>query len=441
MMKFFFMYVFMIYMLVFNKVLSFYYNMLFFGSFMMIVMYMFKDYLWGSIFVSLGVEFYSFWLIVLSVWILSLMIMSLEKFDFKKMMVFMILLSLLLLFFMSMDLFMFYLMFEVSLIPTFFLIIYWGGSPERLSAAYYLMMYMLLISFPFLIYLFQLNLLSMSVKFSLLEFYMNNYDLSFWGYLFMFLAFYIKLPLYIYHVWLPKAHVEAPVYGSMILAGVLLKMGGYGLIRFLIVFTKMGLKFNYWILSLGVVGSFLISILCLVQIDMKMLVAYSSVVHMNIFLCGLMTLFKLGMLSGYIVMVSHGLCSSGMFYMVNMYYLRSGSRLLMLNKSSLSKLSSLAIWWFLFCVVNFSFPFSMGFISEIMVLMTMLSWSIMMMFYVMIICFFSSAYSLYLYSYIQHGSESCEQEKFSSGVVKEYMVMINHLYPMILLLLNLLMFM
>lgn len=136
--------------------------------------------------------------------------------------------------------------------------------------------------------------------------------------------------------------MEAPVYGSIILAGILLKMGRYGLIRLLRVLVKRRLKFSYLFLRVRLVGSFLISMVCLIQIDIKRLVAYSSVVHINIILCSLMTLFKIGFLRRYILIISHGLCSSGLFYMVNIYYRRTFRRLLILNKGIISNLSIIA---------------------------------------------------------------------------------------------------
>lgn len=151
------------------------------------------------------------------------------------------------------------------------------------------------------------------------------------------------MPIYLFHIWLPKAHVEAPVYGSIILAGVLLKMGRYGLIRFLEILVKLRIKYNYFIFRVSIMGGLLIRVVCLVQIDLKSLVAYSSVVHINIILCSLITLNKIGFIRRYIMIISHGLCSSGLFYIVNIYYERSGSRLLVLNKGVMRKLPSLTI--------------------------------------------------------------------------------------------------
>lgn len=440
MIKFVFMFMFIVFIIMFNNIMIFYYNLWFFGRLILICIYIFKDFLWINIFMNLGIEYYSIWLIILRGWILGLMFMRLERFEDSKIVIFILLFIILLLFFLSIDLFIFYLIFEVRIIPTFFLIIYWGVRPERINAVLYLIIYILFISFPLLVYIYQLNLLSITTKFNLVGFFIDTYILRFWGYSFIFIAFYIKLPIYIFHIWLPKAHVEAPVYGSIILAGVLLKIGGYGAVRFLIIFTKIRLKFNYWILRIGVVGRFLVSILCLVQIDIKILVAYSSVVHMNIFLCILMTLFKLGVSRAYLIIVSHGLCSSGIFYIVNLYYLRSGSRMLMLNKGSLRYLPFIAFWWFIFCICNFSFPFSIGFIREIIIVIVILSWDLRLMYYLILICFFSRAYSLYLYSYIQHGVMDYKWKKFNFGLIKEYLVMAIHLVPLVLLLLNLLIF-
>lgn len=144
-------------------------------------------------------------------------------------------------------------------------------------------------------------------------------------------------------MWLPKAHVEAPVYGSIILAGVLLKMGGYGLIRLVEIFIKGTYKFRYLLVVYSIIGRVIIGVVCLVQVDIKILVAYSSVVHMNIIVSIVITITKLGLISRYILIISHGLCSSGLFYIVNLYYIRTFSRLIILNKGIINILRSLTI--------------------------------------------------------------------------------------------------
>nr|YP_010872961.1 NADH dehydrogenase subunit 4 [Pheidole flavigaster]WGV34150.1 NADH dehydrogenase subunit 4 [Pheidole flavigaster] len=441
MMKFVLMVMFISLMLVKNRALMFYYNLCYLMSFMIIFMYMYKDMKLNIITLVLGCHYYSIWLIILSLWILSLMMMCLDKLTIMKMLMFLVLLLSLVMFFLSMDLILFYLMFEVSLIPTFFLIIYWGLNFERVSAAYYLLLYMLLISFPLLLYIFKIYLYGLSLKFNLMLLVMETYDFNFWGYLIIYMAFFIKMPMYIAHIWLPKAHVEAPVYGSMILASVLLKMGSYGLIRMLEIFIKNSLKYNYFIFSIGIVGGVVMGVVCMVQVDMKSLVAYSSVVHMNLMLCSMMTLFNLGYLSSYIMMISHGLCSSGLFYMVNIYYSRTSSRLLILNKGMISKLSIFMLWWSLLCFSNFSFPFSLNFISEILMLMVIINWNNFMLIYLMMICFFSSAYSLYLFSYVSHGYSVPLNKMYNVGVVKEFLVLIMHFFPLVMFLMNLIMFM
>nr|ATJ03019.1 NADH dehydrogenase subunit 4 [Atta texana] len=442
MMKFIMVVMFMNFMIVYNNMIMFYYNLCYLFGFMLIFFYMNKNLEWFNITLSLGCNYYSMALIMLSFWILGLMFMCLNQGEGKlKLVIFINMLMVLIMFFMYIDLMLFYLMFEVSLIPTFFLIIYWGGNMERLSAGYYMMMYMLLISFPLLVYIFNMYMYSMTMKFSLMMMIMNKYDLTFWGFLMIYMAFFIKMPVYLFHIWLPKAHVEAPVYGSMVLAGVLLKMGSYGLIRLMEMFYKVGIKYGFIIFSVGIIGSIIVSIMCLVQVDMKSMVAYSSVVHMNLMLCSLMTFHKSGMLGSYVMMVSHGLCSSGMFFMVNLYYDRSGSRLLFLNKGMGGSLPTVIMWWFLFCIANFSFPVSLNFVGEALMLMSIVNWDMMMMVYLMLICFFSSAYSLYLFSYIYHGKNIYYENKIYNSNLKEYMILIIHYYPLLMLMLNLMLFM
>nr|YP_010341309.1 NADH dehydrogenase subunit 4 [Stenamma megamanni]UNZ99564.1 NADH dehydrogenase subunit 4 [Stenamma megamanni] len=441
MMKF-ILYIFFLYLMVMqNKFFWFYYNLCYLGSFMFIFIYFFKDNLWINIGFGMGVNYYSILLLMLSVWILGLMMMCLEgRMEVMKMSMFMSLLIFLMFFFMSLDLLLFYFFFEVSLIPIFFLIIYWGVNPERLSAAYFMMMYMLLISFPLLLYILNMYLYCGTLEFNLMSVVLEFYSFSIWGYFLIYGAFFIKVPMYLMHIWLPKAHVEAPVYGSMILAGVLLKMGGYGIIRLLEIFFKSSVKYNYLIFSISLVGSLLVSVLCLSQVDMKSMVAYSSVVHMNMMLCSLLILCKLSILGGYIMMVAHGLCSSGMFYMVNLYYSRTLSRLMILNKGMMESVPSLSVWWFVLCLANFSFPFSVNFIGEVFMLGAMLNWEVTLGGFLALVCFFSSAYSLYLFSYIQHG-RAYNESYFIMSVMKEKIILIFHVFPLVMMLLNLVLFM
>lgn len=423
-----------------NNFIIFFYNLCYFIRFLIVFLFIYKDLLWLMIRGNFGMDYYSIWLVILRLWIIGLIYICLDRGENLKIIRFWVLLILLIIFFLSLDLILFYFLFEVSLIPTFLIIIYWGNNPERLRASFYLIIYILLISFPLLIYIFKINLYGLTIKFNLIEIMIRIYEFRFWEYIIIYMAFFIKIPIYIFHIWLPKAHVEAPVYGSIILAGILLKIGRYGLIRLLRVLVKSRLKFNYLFLRVRLVGRLLIRIVCLIQIDIKRLVAYSSVVHMNIILCSLMTLFKIGFLRRYILIISHGLCSSGLFYIVNIYYRRTFSRLLILNKGIMGNLSIIAFWWFILCVSNFSYPFSLNFIREIFILSTVLNWEVRLVIYLMLVCFLSRAYSLYLFAYIQHGRYIYHEKKYNIRRIKEFIVVSLHSLPLFLFLLNLLIF-
>lgn len=426
----------------FNKKNIFYYNLSFFLRFIIIFKFIFKDNLWINLRYMVGFDYYSFFLLILRIWIIGLIFITIqkdrEKENYKeKLLVFLIIFIILIVFFSSLNLIIFYLIFELRLIPTFIVIIYWGINYERLRAAYYLLIYTIFISLPLFVYILKLYKLNWRLDLNLLNIYLlRNYSIGVWDYLVLFLAFYIKIPMFLFHIWLPKAHVEAPVYGSIILAAILLKLGRYGLVRFMEIFMRESIKFNYIIFGICIVGSIVVSLTCLVQIDIKRLVAYSSVVHINILICSILTLIKLGFVRAYIIIISHGLCSSGLFFIVNLYYERTHRRGVFFNKGMINLLPSLRMWWFILCAANFSFPFSLNFLREIFIIRVVVRWDIFIIIYLIIICFFSRAYSLYLYSYVQHGILYQEMKVFLINF-KEFIILIIHVYPLIFILLNL----
>nr|YP_010610512.1 NADH dehydrogenase subunit 4 [Anabropsis maguanensis]WAP91027.1 NADH dehydrogenase subunit 4 [Anabropsis maguanensis] len=395
-------------------------------------------YEFGLLSYMFGMDVMSFGLILLSFWICALMITASESVYHYKyyngLFIFMIVFLLLMLFctFSSLSLFSFYLFFEGSLIPTLFLILGWGYQPERLQAGIYLLFYTLLASLPLLVGLFNLYFLNMSLYIPLMS--MNITHLFF--YLCLILAFLVKMPMFMVHLWLPKAHVEAPVSGSMILAGVLLKLGGYGLLRMYKLLMMSGLKYNFVWVGISLVGGVLVSLVCLRQTDLKALIAYSSVAHMGIALAGVMTLSYWGFCSAYTLMIAHGLCSSGLFCLANISYERLGSRSLLINKGLMNFMPSMTLWWFLLSSSNMAAPPSLNLLGEIGLLNSIVSWTWISMFMLMLLSFFSAAYSLYLYSYSQHGEIYSGVYSCSMGYLREYLLLFLHWFPLNMLILK-----
>nr|YP_010287619.1 NADH dehydrogenase subunit 4 [Orybina regalis]UKT61950.1 NADH dehydrogenase subunit 4 [Orybina regalis] len=381
----------------------------------------------------------SFGLILLSIWICILMIMASEnllKMNFYiNFFLFNLIFLLIMLYltFSAMNMFMFYLFFEGSLIPTLMLIIGWGYQPERIQAGMYLLFYTLFASLPLLMGIFYIFNETGYIMIYFLKF--MSFDL-YLLYFSMIMAFLVKMPMYFVHLWLPKAHVEAPVSGSMILAGIMLKLGGYGLLRLMILMEWISLKLNFIFIIISLLGGFYISLKCFCQVDIKSLIAYSSVAHMSVVIGGIMTMNYWGYLGAYILMIGHGLCSSGMFCLANINYERLHSRSLFINKGMMNFMPSMSLWWFLLLSSNMAAPPSLNLMGEISLINSLMSWSWLCIIMLMLISFFSAGYSLYLYSYIQHGKYYMGMYSFYMGLSREYLLLMLHWLPLNLLVLK-----
>nr|QLY90118.1 NADH dehydrogenase subunit 4 [Athripsodes aterrimus] len=386
-----------------------------------------------------GMDLVSIILIMLSIWIIILMIMASFLFYLNNYNLLLynlnmiILLLMLILTFSVLDIFMFYLFFESSLIPMLIMIFGWGFQCERVEASLYLLFYTLFVSFPLMGGIFYIY----SVKKLMVMYFYNKLSFEMiYLYFMMIFAFLVKLPMVYTHIWLPKAHVEAPVAGSMILAGVMLKLGGYGLIRVLGMFLKVNMKMSSVFVVLSLWGGIYICLLCLHQLDFKKLVAYSSVVHMGIFLAGIMTMSSWGMMGAFFMLVGHGLCSSGLFSLINLNYERLYTRSLMVNSGMLNILPSFSLWWFLLLSSNMSAPFSLNLISEVSIINSLISYSFVCMFMIIFLFFFSSLYNLYLFMVSQHGKIIFLKNNFFNLSLREYLLMFLHWIPLNMLFLK-----
>nr|BAV82893.1 NADH dehydrogenase subunit 4 [Trichuris muris] len=260
------------------------------------------------------------------------------------------------LFFSSDNIFMFYVSFELSILPIFLIILGWGNQPERLIAANYLLIYTLLFSFPLMV---------------IILFTIDNYLIIPWEpmmvnnivWLFTLLPFFVKIPIYLLHLWLPKAHVEAPVLGSMLLASILLKTGGYGMLKmcnmYVITFTKE-------LISVFLFMVLMATMLCLLQSDLKKFVAYSSVTHMTMLLILLFSEYISFENGSIFLMISHGVISNSLFFMVGIYSFSSLSRLLF--KQDNIMVISPKLWYacMIILFLNAGSPPSLSMISEMM---------------------------------------------------------------------------
>lgn len=318
----------------------------------------------------------------------------------------------------------FYVFFEMSLIPIFLIIMGWGNQPERLQAGLYMLFYTLFGSLPLLaVVLMNIDIFEYFFLISTLK---SNSIFSFLMMFFFIFAFLVKLPIFGVHLWLPKAHVEAPVAGSMILAGVLLKLGGYGLWRVRKLLERRILARGWLWVIMGLVGGTLVSFICMIQVDMKSLVAYSSVVHIGLGLGGLAVLRIRGYEGIYCIILGHGLVSSLMFFLVGVMYDRMHSRRLMLRKGLIVLFPFFTLFWFIACIYNIRAPPSISLLGEIYLTLRLLQWNVFCFFWLILINFIGIVFTFYLYTQRQQGKSIKRINILWSINPREIMISIFH---------------
>nr|BBC54699.1 NADH dehydrogenase subunit-4 [Enteromius guirali] len=383
-------------------------------------------------------------LLVLTCWLLPLMILASQNHIkpepiSRQRSYIMLLTSLqtfLIMAFGATEIIMFYIMFEATLIPTLIIITRWGNQTERLSAGTYFLFYTLAGSLPLLIALLLLQNSTGTLSMLVLQ-YSQPLQLNSWGHMIWWagclIAFLVKMPLYGVHLWLPKAHVEAPVAGSMVLAAVLLKLGGYGMMRMMIMLDPLSKELAYPFIILALWGIIMTGSICLRQTDLKSLIAYSSVSHMGLVAGGILIQTPWGFSGAIILMIAHGLVSSALFCLANTSYERTHSRTMILARGLQVIFPLTAIWWFIANLANLAFPPLPNLMGELMIITTLFNWSPWTIVLTGLGTLITAGYSLYMFLMSQRGPTPNHITGLQPYHTREHLLMTLHLVPVILL--------
>nr|UPO69355.1 NADH dehydrogenase subunit 4 [Grus grus] len=394
-----------------------------------------------------GIDQISSPLLVLSCWLLPLMIMASQNHlqhepPVRKRMFIMTLIMIqpfIILAFSATELMLFYISFEATLIPTLILITRWGNQPERLSAGIYLLFYTLISSLPLLITVLHLHTQIGTLQLTMLELthpMLTNSWSNLLSGLALLTAFMVKAPLYGLHLWLPKAHVEAPIAGSMLLAALLLKLGGYGIMRITLLTGPLPEHLHYPFLTMALWGALMTSSICLRQTDLKALIAYSSVSHMGLVIAASTIQTHWSFSGAMILMISHGLTSSMLFCLANTNYERTHSRILLLTRGLQPLLPLMATWWLLANLTNMALPPTTNLMAELTIMIALFNWSSFTIILTGIATLLTASYTLFMLLMTQRGTLPTHITSIQNSNTREHLLMALHILPMLLLILK-----
>jgi NADH-quinone oxidoreductase subunit M len=369
-----------------------------------------EDKIWLKDFINykIGIDGISILFIILTTFITLLCIVSVNstvKFRLRDFLIAILIMeSVMIGVFCSLDLVIFYLFFEAGLIPMFLIIGIWGGK-RRVYSAFKFFLYTLLGSVLMLVAIISIYWISGTTD--VLKLYELGIETKYQNLLWLafFSSFAVKTPMWPVHTWLPDAHVEAPTAGSVLLAAILLKMAGYGFIRFsLSLFPVASELFTPLVYILSLVAIIYTSLVALMQEDMKKLIAYSSVAHMGFVTLGIFTITQQGIEGSIIQMISHGLVSAALFLCVGVVYDRMHSRLIETYGGLVSVMPKYSILFMLFTLAAIGLPGTSGFIGEFLVLMGAFKDNFLVAVIASLGVIFSAAYMLWLYRRVVFGN-------------------------------------
>ena len=361
-----------------------------------------EQYAWyGPITYKLGVDSLSMSLILLTTFLTPICLLaswnSIEKRVTEYVVAFLILETFMIGVFVALDLVLFYIFFEAGLIPMFLIVGIWGGK-DRVYAAFKFFLYTLIGSLLMLIAMVFMILAAGSADFEVLEKYAFAPEVQTWLWLAFMASFAVKLPMWPVHTWLPDAHVQAPTAGSVILAGVLLKMGGYGMLRFsLPMFPDASALFQPVMFALAVVAIVYTSLVAWRQTDMKKLIAYSSVAHMGFVTMGIFTFNAQGIDGAIFQMLSHGIVSAALFLCVGVVYDRMHTREIAAYGGLVNRMPMYAFVFMVFTMANVGLPGTSGFVGEFLTLLGAFKANTWVAFIATTGVILSAGYALYLY--------------------------------------------